>query len=64
MSIKHRLNTSHLGDGCIWEGLSFMSPWWKSQSVSALSSFKCSDGMFKEKRNNISFKKDTGKIVL
>ena len=36
--------TNHIfiGDGCIWEEISFANTCWVSQSVSVLSSFKCS----------------------
>ena len=59
--IRHRV----IGDGCICEGISH--EYLQSQSVSILSSFKYRSVMvvFKKTwRSNISFKKETEKIVL
>ena len=61
--ICHRV----IRNGCIWEGISLMNACRQSQSVSVLSSFKYRSVMvmFKKTwRNNISFKKETEKVVL
>ena len=59
---RHRV----IGDGCIWEGI-LLNECLQRQSASVPSSFKCWSVIVafkKTQRNNISFKKETEKIVL